>query len=307
MVEGHVEHLRDREPLLVGPREQVREVLGPRAHQLGAEEPAGGRIGVDVQSAAVLAHHAAAPLVPEVPSANREGPRGQLGVPRADDENTTDSGQRRRPGTTAGQRPALVPAMRPSSAASCNRGRSAAASPAMKLGASQHCSVPGSCKGTPRRSRARPAWSSLSVSMLGTRPTAESAQSKVSSWAPAPSDQATRTLDGTRSTARKRTSSCSGSSAANAAWAPWPDETANAEDAHAHAEAVQRLAQLQPDDPRPEHGDGGGQVLPREDVVVDDGARTSAACSTPAAASSTARTGPPPRPSSRRQPCGRAW
>ena len=43
-----------------------------------------------------------------------------------------------------------------------------------------------------------------------------------------------------------------------------------AEDAHAHAEAVQCLAELEADDARSEHRDGLGERFPREDVVVDD-------------------------------------
>ena len=63
MVEGHRQHLLDGEPLLVRPRQQVREVLGPRRDHLRAQKAACFPLGVDVHRAAVLEHHPGASLV----------------------------------------------------------------------------------------------------------------------------------------------------------------------------------------------------------------------------------------------------
>src|SRR5690242_16572687 len=46
VVERHGQHLRDGQALLVRPRQQVRDVLGARAGPLGAQELAGGFVGI---------------------------------------------------------------------------------------------------------------------------------------------------------------------------------------------------------------------------------------------------------------------
>ena len=51
-----------------------------------------------------------------------------------------------------------------------------------------------------------------------------------------------------------------------------PDAAAAAEHLHAHAEPVQCLAELEADDAGAEHRDAVRQVVPVEDVVVDDAA-----------------------------------
>ena len=48
------------------------------------------------------------------------------------------------------------------------------------------------------------------------------------------------------------------------------DAAAATEHRHPDPQAMQRLTQLQADDPRPDHGHGFGQIAPGEHVVADD-------------------------------------
>ena len=53
VVEGHVQHLADGHLLLVGPGQQVSDVLDIGSHHLGAEETAGAMFAINVQQAFV--------------------------------------------------------------------------------------------------------------------------------------------------------------------------------------------------------------------------------------------------------------
>jgi hypothetical protein len=82
---------------------------------------------------------------------------------------------------TSGKRPALSPAMRPSSAASCSSGRSSFTSPAMNTGRSATWALRRSCTGMPCASNGSVVCSRPSGSTFGRRPVAASSQSKRSS------------------------------------------------------------------------------------------------------------------------------
>jgi hypothetical protein len=65
VIEGAVQHLLHGVAALRAPGQQMADVLGRRGEHFGAQEAAGAGLGIDVQRALVLQHHAAAALVVE--------------------------------------------------------------------------------------------------------------------------------------------------------------------------------------------------------------------------------------------------
>ena len=190
------------------------------------------------------------------------------------------SGVRRGAGRTSGKRAAFSPAMRPSSAASCSSGRSSLASPAMKIGALPALHRVPVEHAARRARRARATCSrgrGRGRSACGRWRRARSRRS--------PRARRRRRRDSARAPRRRR-ARCRGTSAFGSSSssrsnvrrayacerrvAERADVAAAAEDARRDAEPVQRLPELEADHARAEDGDRARQVVPVEDVVVDD-------------------------------------
>jgi hypothetical protein len=269
------------------PGEQVRDVLHARARHLRPEQEAGAVLGIDPEQSAVLQHHAAAALVAEVDRANREvqagGPQGAVGLADAGDVRVgEDNGKRRPPEPGADVR-------KPSGVLAGN------AALVGRLVQQWYVAVgvPGDedVAVAALHGEAVEARHALVVKLEGgvlkaeageVRPAAGGGQQvvealgPVSALAPVPyGDRVAVARDRPDLSVRVE-----GQLVADRGEHRGPDlgigqhrdRSALPKDAHAHPEARQRLPELEPDHPGSEHGAGLRQVLPVEQVVVDDDA-----------------------------------